>query len=374
MSMTSRFRRIGPWAIAPCFLFGSLLADDGPGRPAPLPVKNAEASAEAGMKPYAELIEHTELEIDMVPIPGGVFRMGSPEDEADRGEDEGPRREITVSPFWMSKCEITWDQYDVWNEDIDQLRRKMMSLKMTPRDLAVDGVSRPTEPYTDMSFGMGREDFPAICMTQHAARTYCQWLSAKTGRYYRLPTEAEWEYACRAGTDTPYHFGDDVDELEDYGWFFDNSDDTYQRVGQKKPNPWGLHDMHGNVAEWVLDQYTPYEEVEETNNPLAVPKTLYPRVVRGAVGTAILIDCVVRPASLPKKIGNNKIHKFHVASGITRMLVPSGSASSGRWSNRPPKRRRRSGRRPPRNRKIPKNRTSSCPTRTSSLPIEPRYE
>ena len=233
------------------------------------------------MKPYAELIEHTELEIEMVPVPGGVFRMGSPEDEAERGEDEGPLREIAVSPFWMSKCEITWDQYDVWNEDIDQLRRKMMSLKMTSRDLAVDGVSRPTEPYTDMSFGMGREDFPAICMTQHAARTYCQWLSAKTGRYYRLPTEAEWEYACRAGTDTPYHFGGDVDELEDYGWFFDNSDDTYQRVGQKKPNAWGLHDMHGNVAEWVLDQYRPYEEITETKNPLAIPTTLYPRVVRG---------------------------------------------------------------------------------------------
>ncbi|MCA9138329.1 MAG: SUMF1/EgtB/PvdO family nonheme iron enzyme, partial [Planctomycetales bacterium] len=94
-------------------------------------------------------------------------------------------------------------------------------------------------------------------------------------------TEAEWEYACRAGTKTAYSFGDDADQLEDYAWFFDNSDDTYQRVGQKKPNPWGLYDMHGNVSEWVLDQFTPYDSIKESVNPLVVPKTLYPRVVRG---------------------------------------------------------------------------------------------
>ena len=247
----------------------------------PLKVPDSTATKESEMKPYAEVIEHTELTIDMVPIPGGEFLMGSPDDEDDRSDDEGPQRKVQIAPFWMGKFEITWDQYDVWNEEVDQRMRKLLSIKETPRDVAVDGVSKPTEPYTDMSFGMGREDFPAICMTQHAARTYCQWLSAKTGRYYRLPTEAEWEYACRAGTKTAYSFGDDLDDLEDHAWFFDNSDDTYQRVGQKKPNPWGLHDMHGNVSEWVLDQYTPYDSIKETLNPLAIPKTLYPRVVRG---------------------------------------------------------------------------------------------
>ncbi len=249
----------------------------------PLEVPAAVATSESEMKPYVEPLEHTEIELEMVPIRGGTFLMGSPESEEDRKDDEGPQHEVTVSPFWMGKYEVTWDQYDAWGEGIDQLRRKLLNLKQTPRDLAVDGVSKPTEPYTDMSFGMGREDYPAICMTQHAARTFCKWLSAKTGRYYRLPTEAEWEYACRAGTTTAYSFGDDVDDLEDYAWFFDNSEDQYQQVGQKKPNAWGLYDMHGNVAEWVLDQYIEdyYQQKIEWTDPLAVPKTLYPRVVRG---------------------------------------------------------------------------------------------
>ena len=129
---------------------------------------------------------------------------------------------------------------------------------------------------------MGKGEYPAICMTQHAARTFCKWLSAKTGRYYRLPTEAEWEFACRAGTKTAFSFGDNLDELDDHAWYFDNSDDAYQKVGQKKPNPWGLHDMHGNVAEWVLDQYqADYYGTGNSVNPLNIPKTLYPRVVRG---------------------------------------------------------------------------------------------
>jgi len=248
-----------------------------------LPVPDAVASSESEMKPYADPLEHTDAVLEMVPIPGGTFVMGSPEDEEDRKDDEGPQREVQISPFWMGKFEVTWDQYDSWREQTDQLRRKMLSIKPTARDELVDGVSKPTEEYTDMSFGMGKGKYPAICMTQHAARTFCEWLSAKTGRYYRLPTEAEWEYACRAGTTTAYSFGDDPDDLEDYAWYFDNSDDAYHEVGEKEPNPWGLYDMHGNVAEWVLDQYDEEFYAADNNNvdPLNIPTTLYPRVVRG---------------------------------------------------------------------------------------------
>lgn len=251
-------------------------------------VANSEAANPQEMKAYKEPIEHTEIAIEMLPIPGGTFTMGSPEAEAGRRDDEGPVHAVELSPFWMAKTEISWDAYDIWMSDLDLYRREILGRDPTPRDKLADvfQISQPTKPYTDMSFGMGKRDFPAICMTQHAARTYCKWLSAKTGRYYRLPTEAEWEYACRAGTQTAYSFGDDADALKNYAWFSDNAGEGYHKVGRKKPNAWGLHDMHGNVAEWVLDQYAedgyPSEgQAARKKDPLAVPKELYPRVVRG---------------------------------------------------------------------------------------------
>lgn len=256
--------------------------------PAPLSIPDADAKTDAAMKPYTELIEHTDAKIDMVPIHGGKFVMGSPDGEKSRYPDEGPQHEVEISPFWMAKCEITWDAYEVWMSDLDILKRQQLSFPETPRDKLAEKfqLTQPTKPYTDMTFGMGKRGFPAICMTQHSARVFCQWLSQKTGRYYRLPTEAEWEYACRAGTATAYSFGDDSGKLGEYGWFLDNSEEKYQKVGLKKPNPWGLYDMHGNVAEWCLDQYTTkfYGECKEkgvVKDPLAIPLTEYNRVVRG---------------------------------------------------------------------------------------------
>ena len=136
-----------------------------------------------------------------------------------------------------------------------------------------------------MSFGMGKDGYPAISMTQHAANTYCKWLSAKIGQFYRLPTEAEWEYAARAGTKTPYSFGDDPKKLGEYAWYAENSDFKYQKVGTKKPNPWGLHDMHGNVIEWCLDQYEAegYKQfvAATAENPWIKATKPYPHVARG---------------------------------------------------------------------------------------------
>lgn len=246
--------------------------------------KTGQAKTKADLKPYSVELSRS-VKFEMLPILGGRFVMGSPSSEAKRKTDEGPQHEVKVDPFWMGKCEVTWDEYDIWSYALDIKRRAATNVVATQHDRLADAIARPTAPYTDMTFGMGKEGFPAICMTQYAAKTYCEWLSAKTGHYYRLPTEAEWEYACRGGTTTAYSFGDDRAKLDECAWHFDNADDKYQKVGQKKPNPWGLHDMHGNVAEWCLDQYIPnyYEQFKGriAHNPLAVATQLYPQVVRG---------------------------------------------------------------------------------------------
>ncbi len=251
----------------------------------PAEVRNATAKNQAEMRPYADVIANGEVTFELVPIPGGRFLMGSPDSEEGRKDDEGPQHEVEIEPFWMGKCEVTWNEYEIWMFNLDIQRRELNKVVPTETEKQADAVTRPTKPYTDMTFGMGKEGFPAICMTQLAAKTYCKWLSVKTGRYYRLPTEAEWEYAARAGSKTAYHFGDDPAKLAEYAWYFDTSEDKYHKVGTKKPNAWGLHDMHGNVAEWTLDQYIPdyYKQFagKATKNPWAIPTKLYPQAARG---------------------------------------------------------------------------------------------
>ena len=247
---------------------------------------SADTTTQAEMKPYVEQVSGTQVSFEMVPIPGGKFLMGSPAEEADRKEDEGPQHEVAIEPFWMGKQEVRWDEYDIWTFNLDIQRRSVTKQEPSQRDHVADALTRPTKPYTDMSFGMGREGYPAICMTQYAAKKYCEWLSAKTGHYYRLPTEAEWEYACRAGTTTAYSFGDDPAELGEYAWSFDNSEDAYHPVGEKKPNPWGLYDMHGNVSEWCLDAYSAgyygtLSTDQPTHAPYLAPTKPYPHVARG---------------------------------------------------------------------------------------------
>ena len=235
------------------------------------------------LEPYQSKVPETGAKYSMVPIPAGEFLMGSPTAEQNRQDDEGPQRKVSISPFWMGKTEVTWDEYEPFM--ITNIsRNKDGSPSQLPKGAPIpDAVSKPTTPYTEMSFGMGTKGYPAISMTQHAALKYCQWLSAQTGHFYRLPTEAEWEYACRAGTTTAYSWGDDPQKTSDYAWFWDNCDGKYQPVGKKKPNPWGLHDIHGNVMEWVLDGYAAYSEKEETIKSPYIPpsKNIYPRVARG---------------------------------------------------------------------------------------------
>lgn len=248
-------------------------------------VPDADAKTEKEMKPYTDIIVGSEAKFDMVPIPGGKFMMGSPEDEPGHKPDEGPQHEVAIEPFWMGKHEVRWDAFEEYTMKMNAHRRKVLKRPSTDNDKLADAMAHPTSPYTDMSFDMGKDGKPALAMTHYAARMYCKWLSTKTGRYYRLPTEAEWEYACRAGSKTAYSFGDDPAKLDDYAWTFENADGKYQKLGKKKPNAWGLYDMHGNVCEWVLDQYSPdfYKQVaaKTTNSPFAPTTKMYSHVTRG---------------------------------------------------------------------------------------------
>ncbi len=235
--------------------------------------------------PYTATIPISEATFDMVPIIGGTYVMGAPDSDTDADEDESPQREVSISPFWMGKTEVTWAEYSPFQvTKID--RYKNGSPKLMPENPTVfDAISQPTTPYVEMSFGMGIDGFPAIAMSQHAALKYCQWLSAQTGHFYRLPTEAEWEYAARAGTTTKFYFGDSADEIGDYEWYYENAEasiEGYGQVGKKKANPWGLHDMLGNVKEWVIDSY----EKDAYSKPIpdigfVESTSRYPRVARG---------------------------------------------------------------------------------------------
>lgn len=238
--------------------------------------------------PVVEKVEHKNyveeltkrVSFEMIAIPGGTYLMGSPEKEKNRKPDEGPQHPVRVKPFWMGKYEVRWDEYDLFWE-------KKEGPPKTDKDKLVALVTRPTPPYTDPTFGYGRDGNPALNITHHAAREFCRWLSAKTGKNYRLPTEAEWEWACRAGTTTAYSWGDDPSKVDDYAWHEENSEEQPHKVGKKKPNPWGLYDMHGNVSEWCLDLYAkdfyakfPTDKV--TLGPVNLPiNKRYPYVARG---------------------------------------------------------------------------------------------
>jgi formylglycine-generating enzyme required for sulfatase activity len=188
-------------------------------------------------QPYKVTIPNTTVSYDMVPVAAGDFEMGST-----AKPDEQPKRKVHLDAFAMQAHEVTWDEYRLF-------MFANQAGETGHKDNLVDAVSRPTRPYVEMSFGMGINGYPAISMTQHAANKYAEWLSAKTGEFYRLPTEAEWEYACRAGGPP---LKPDAKALDQIAWFADNAGNKTHAVGKKEPNAWGLYDMLGNVGEYVI--------------------------------------------------------------------------------------------------------------------------
>jgi formylglycine-generating enzyme required for sulfatase activity len=244
-------------------------------------------------KKYTETVttkDGEKISFEMVLIPGGSFLMGSPVDEAGRLDDEGPQHKVRLDSFYLCQKEATIKIFMAYYRETVTAKRDFFAVEEAKKDKEqeskddVDVITGPTPVYGDMT--MGYEDtHPAIGITWHNAMTFCRWLSKKTGKKYHLPTEAEWEYACRAGTTSAFSFGDDPKKLGDFGWYEDTADSETNPVGKKKPNAWGLYDMSGNVCEWVHDFYSPTAYKEAAKKSLSVnpkgPKTGELHVARG---------------------------------------------------------------------------------------------
>jgi formylglycine-generating enzyme required for sulfatase activity/nitrate/TMAO reductase-like tetraheme cytochrome c subunit len=235
----------------------------------------AEATTVKEFKNFTEQIPLSSTSFNMVAIPGGKFKMGSKDDEVFHKEDEGPVVDVEVSPFFMAEIEVSWDEYLTFyaqtaaegrSSDTEGVRNNSPS--------KTDAISGATPPYgqPDQGWGLGKR--PAISFSYHAAETYCKWLSQVTGKNYRLPTEAEWEYACRAGSTDPYFFAIDTEKFKKKGLkaklikeqeelfgthivYKANSGSKTQLPSAVSPNAFGLKNMAGNVAEFCSDWYQP---------------------------------------------------------------------------------------------------------------------
>jgi formylglycine-generating enzyme required for sulfatase activity len=265
------------------------LADETPGLVKVKPADGHSVQTEQGwMVPYENTIPGTDVKYRMIPIPGGEYVMGSPETEPGRNADEGPQRKVVVEPFWMGECEVTWSEYKLFMELYRSLKEfESLRIRKLTDENQIDAITAPTPLYEpDFTFEFGdNPQQPAVSMTQYSAKQYTKWLSAISSQQFRLPTEAEWEYACRAGSSTAFSFGDDASKLDEFAWFSENTNEEGTRVvRQKKPNAFGLYDMHGNVAEWVIDGYADYKSKDGFLNAatdwVRTDKP-DPRVVRG---------------------------------------------------------------------------------------------
>jgi formylglycine-generating enzyme len=236
---------------------------------------------------FTEYIPGTSVHFEMVAIPGGTFKMGSLENEPFRKLDEGPVRDVSVSPFFMGKLEVSWKEYlAFFNATASEGRLNKQDQLAKAKN--VDAISGPTPPYGDPDQGWGKGSKPAITMSYHAAMVYCEWLSKRTGKKYRLPTEAEWEYACRGGTQTSYFFkgnpkkyseygfmrkvfGPDTAIITEYSIYKLNSHGKTAEPDVCKANPFGLINMLGNVKEFCADYYVA-DGYSKTGKSVSNPK------------------------------------------------------------------------------------------------------
>jgi len=252
---------------------------------------------------FTERIPGTKASISMIAVPGGEFYLGSPLDEPYRRQDEGPQRRVKVSDFFIGETEVTWDQFwAFYNETMSEGRTPPEKIFANNSRPDIDAVSGPTPPFGNPDQGWGMDSRPAITMTHYAAEVFCQWLSLKTGKHYRLPTEAEWEYAARGGTQTPYFFDGspkrftsnrfirrfspaDTAVIQRYAVYAMNSRNRTQLPSKVKANPFGIKNMLGNAMEYCADWYAEdaYSHIPDgTLNPKG-PQSGREYVVRGGM-------------------------------------------------------------------------------------------
>jgi len=193
---------------------------------------HSQEKAPPPLKTTTETVPGTTVPIELLRLPPGKITLK---------DAQGKESVQEIKGIWIGKTELTWDQYYPFHFKLD--------LPPDQRSDKFDADNRPSKPYSNPHGEWGPEGFPAGRIHELAAKQYCAWLSKKTNRKYRLPTEAEWEYACRAGG-PPLELKGDA--LKQVAWYINNSEEQPHEVGKKKPNPWGLHDMLGNVAEWVF--------------------------------------------------------------------------------------------------------------------------
>jgi formylglycine-generating enzyme required for sulfatase activity len=266
-----------------------------------------------GHKDFTETIPNTTVSLNMKAIPGGSFKIGSPEKEPTRKPDEGPQKEVKISPFFMAEIEVTWEVYLAFYS-ATAAEGRSTDTEGTRTQADVDAISGPTPPYgqPDQNWGLGSR--PAITMSYHSAETFCKWLSQVTGKKYRLPTEAEWEYAARGGKETPFFFegnvkdfaekgflgkmfGKENDSINNYVVYGKNSKSKTQEPEKIKANPFGLKNMLGNAAEYCSDWYSPdaYSQLSDgVLNPKG-PASGEEHVIRGGYFKSDISD--VRNAS-----------------------------------------------------------------------------
>ena len=276
--------------------------------------KGQEVEREKAEASYFTQDLGNDITLEMIAILGGTFTMGSPANEKDTFDDERPQHQVTVPPFFMGKYPVTQAQWRAVASRTDLKVEKDLDpdpsyFKDPPKPPLKRGAS-DSPPFEGGARGGSptRWDRPVERVNWYDAVEFCARLSKLTGREYRLPGEAEWEYACRAGTTTRFYFGDDANQLGDYAWYNGNSQGTTHPVGQKKPNAWGLYEMSGNVWEWCEDNWHNYNDNDY-------------RILRGGSWYDDPYSC--RSASrndLLRRVNFNSLDGFRVVCGVGRTL------------------------------------------------------